>query len=186
MQEILDRLNKKITLKQIRDTIETTKGVGIKPLGFFLVGSPGETRETFKETVKFAKSLELDYVQFSKLTAKPLTPYWRQMVKDSGFDYWREFILGHLSDNPLPRPWTQLTNQEIDDLARKAYVLYHSRPLFLLRHSLQVRSWDEFKRKFFAFLEMVFRQEKISTVDEHFEAYPENRKKIKEYKNRLE
>lgn len=185
VQEILDRLNKGITLQQIRDTIEATKGVGIRPLGFFLVGSPGETRETFNQTLKFAQSLDLDYVQFSKLTAKPLTPYWRQMVQQSGFDYWREFILGNVEDKPLPRPWTELTNAEIDALAKKAYVLYHSRPMFLLRHSLQVRSWDEFKRKFFAFMEMVFRQESVSRPDENFQAYPENKNKIHSYKKKF-
>ncbi|HRS97742.1 MAG TPA: hypothetical protein P5040_06120 [Smithella sp.] len=149
------------------------------------MGAPGETRETFRQTLKFARSLDLDYVQFSKLTAKPLTPYWRQMVQDSGFDYWREFILGNVEDKPLSRPWTELTNAEIDALAKEAYVLYHCRPGFLMRHSLQVRSWDEFKRKFFAFLEMLFRQESISTPDEKFQAYPENKNKIDSYRKKF-
>lgn len=182
IQEVLDRLNKGISLQQIRDSIEATKGAGIKALGFFLVGSPGETRETFNQTVKFAKSLKLDYVQFSKLTAKPLTPYWRQMVKDTGFDYWREYILGNVEERPLPRPWTSLTNEEIDCLTKKAYINYHCRTMFLLHHTLQVKSWSEFKRKFFAFLEMVFRQEKVSTIDKNFIAYPENKSKILSYK----
>ncbi|MGB5217628.1 MAG: radical SAM protein [Smithella sp.] len=181
VQEILDRLNKGIRLQQIRDTIAMTRSLGIMALGFFLVGSPGETRETFWQTVKFAKSLKLDYVQFSKLTAKPLTPYWRQMVRDTGFDYWREYILGNVEDNPLPRPWTSLTNEEIDRITKKAYVMYHCRPMFLLHHTLQVKSWSEFRRKFFAFLEMMFRQERVSTLDENFAAYPENKSRIVSY-----
>lgn len=183
VQEILDRLNKGITLQQIRDTVEATHGAGIKALGFFLVGSPGETQETFRQTVKFAKSLNLDYVQFSKLTAKPLTPYWRQMVKNTGFDYWREYILGNARDNPLPRPWTSLTNEEIDSMTKNAYIMYHCRPGFLLHHTMQVKSWSEFKRKFYAFIEMMFRQEKVSTLDENFVAYPENKDKILSYRN---
>ncbi|MBN1472303.1 MAG: B12-binding domain-containing radical SAM protein [Syntrophaceae bacterium] len=182
IQEILDRLHKSISLQQIRNTIEATKGVGIKALGFFLVGSPGETQETFSKTVKFAKSLNLDYVQFSKLTAKPLTPYWRQMVKDTGSDYWREYILGNIEEKPLPRPWTTLTNEEIDYLTKKAYIMYHCRPMFLLHHTLKVKSWSEFKRKFFAFIEMIIRQENISTIDKNFIAYPENKSKILSYK----
>lgn len=182
VQEILDRLNKGIRLQQIRDTIDATKGVGIRALGFFLVGSPGETRETFSQTVKFAKSLKLDYVQFSKLTAKPLTPYWRQMVKDTGSDYWREYILGNAGDKALPRPWTSLTSEEVDSMARKAYIMYHCRPMFLCNHALQVKSWDEFKRKFFAFIEMMFKQERVSTLDKNFVAYPENRAKALWYK----
>ena len=49
VQDILYRLHKGINLQQIRDTIEATRGVGIRALGFFLVGSPGETHETFRE-----------------------------------------------------------------------------------------------------------------------------------------
>jgi radical SAM superfamily enzyme YgiQ (UPF0313 family) len=185
VQEILDRLNKGINLQQIRDTIEATKGAGIKALGFFLVGSPGETKETFSKTVKFAKSLELDYVQFSKLTAKPLTPYWQQMVQNNGSDYWREYILGNIEEKPLPRPWTSLTNEEIDSMAKKAYMMYHCRPMFLLHHTLQVKSWSEFQRKFFAFIEMMFRQERVSTPDENFVAYPENKGKLVLYKKKF-
>ena len=174
VQEILDRVNKGITLKQIRDTIGIAKDLGIKPLGFFLIGAPGETRSTVRETVRFAKSLDLDFVQFSKLTAKPLTGMWKQLVEDTGYDYWKEYILGNTAEKVLPRPWTSLSNEEIDRLARRAYVSYHTRPAFLLRSVLRVRSWDEFKRKFLAYLDMVFKQEGRSRPDQKFLAYDEN------------
>jgi radical SAM superfamily enzyme YgiQ (UPF0313 family) len=171
VQEILDRINKGITLDQIRETIRLTRENDIRALGFFLIGNPGETKKNIRETLKFAKSLDLDYVQFSKLTAKPLTPMWRDMTKQLGYDYWREYILGNVEDQPLPRPWTEFSNDEIDAIAKKAYVSYHSRPLFLIKSTLKVKSFEEFKRKFSAFLEMLFRQEDVSTPDEDFEAY---------------
>lgn len=171
VQAILDRINKGITLEQIRETIRLTRDNDIRALGFFLIGNPGETKQDIQETLKFAKSLDLDYVQFSKLTAKPLTPMWRDMTKQLGYDYWREYILGNVEDQPLPRPWTDFTNDEIDAIAKKAYVSYHSRPLFLIKSTLKVKSFEEFKRKFLAFLEMLFRQENVSTPDEDFEAY---------------
>jgi anaerobic magnesium-protoporphyrin IX monomethyl ester cyclase len=174
-QETLNRVNKGITIPQIRQTVGACKDLGIKALGFFLVGVPGETRQSVKRLVKFAKSLDLEYVQFSKLTAKPLTPLWRDMVRQSGSDYWREYILGNAQEQALPRPWTKLTNDEIDELARWAYVKYHSRPSFLLKSVLRVRSFDEFRRKFYAFWEMVFRQERTSKPAPDFVAFNENR-----------
>jgi radical SAM superfamily enzyme YgiQ (UPF0313 family) len=173
-QRILDRVDKGITLKQIEDTIRMTKDMGIRPLGFFLVGSPGETKHTVKKTVSFAKKLDFDYVQFSKTLAKPLTPLWKEMVEKSGYDYWREYILGNVEEQVLPRPWTELSNEDIDRLARKAYLSFHGRPLFLLRSTLKVKSWKEFKRKFRAFIEMAFRQEDVSTKDKDFVVYDEN------------
>jgi len=172
-QIILDNVNKGITLDRIRETIKLTKKYKIRPLGFFLVGSPGETKETFKKTLGFAKELDLDYVQFSKCLAKPLTPLWKEMVEKTGKDYWADWILGKETDRALPRPWTTLTNEEIDKLAKSAYIKYHSRLKFLIRHTLKVKSLLEFFRKFFAYLEMVFTQEKKSRKDKKFKAYPE-------------
>lgn len=162
IQWVLDELNKGITLRQIEDTIRMTKYYGIRPLGFFLTGTPGETKQTLWETIKFAKKLDLDYVQFSKLTAKPLTGLWSDLVKTSGYDYWKEYILGNAVEAALPRPWTEMTGDEIDKLTKWAYVRYHARPGFLFRHTLKVKSLGEFTRKFKGFMEMVFKQENRS------------------------
>ncbi|MBU1062054.1 MAG: B12-binding domain-containing radical SAM protein [Candidatus Omnitrophica bacterium] len=180
-QEMLDRVKKGIRLDQIRETIRATKKLGIRALGFFLIGSPGETKKTVKKTVRFAKELKLDYVQFSKCLAKPLTPLWKEMVHNMGKDYWKDWILGKETDRPLPRHWTKLTNEEIDHMARWAYVSYHSQPYFLLKAVLKVRSFTEFKRKFSAFLDMVFSQEDISIKDPKFIAYHEEAKKLDFY-----
>ncbi|MBU1912857.1 MAG: B12-binding domain-containing radical SAM protein [Candidatus Omnitrophica bacterium] len=175
-QEILDGINKGITLDQIRKTVKYTKELGMKVLGFFLVGAPGETRKTVKKTLKFAKELDLDYVQFSKCLAKPLTPLWRRMIEKGERDYWQDWILAKETDRSLPRPWTELSNKEIDRLARWAYVNYHSRFLFLLKASLRVKSFKEFKRKFLGYLDMIFSQENVSREDDKFVAYHEERR----------
>jgi len=174
VQEILDKVNKGIALKQVRKTIETCSDLGIRTLGFFLIGAPGDTKGTLKETLKFAKSLNLDYVQFSKCLAKPLTPLWRQMVKETGKDYWQGWILGKEPDKELPRPWTVLTNAEINKLTRWAYISYYTRPSFVLKHLFRIRSFLELKRKIFAFLDMIFSQEKILREDKNFKAFNEN------------
>jgi len=186
-QEMLDRVNKGISLDQIKRTVKNTREFGIKALGFFLVGAPGETEKTVKETVRFAKGLDFEYVQFSKCLAKPLTPLWRQMVEETGQDYWRDWILGKEIDRPLPRPWTRLSNEEIDNLAKWAYASYHSRLSFLLRSTLNIRSFDEFRRKFLGYVEMMFSQEDVSKKDENFVAYHEPKRldfyrKIAKYK----
>jgi radical SAM superfamily enzyme YgiQ (UPF0313 family) len=138
-----------------------------------LIGAPGDTRRSVRRTVKFAKELKLDYVQFSKCLAKPLTPLWKSMVRETGQDYWKDWILGREKDRTLPRSWTKLTNQEIDRLAKWAYVSYHSRPDFLLRSTLHVKSFAEFRRKFLGYVEMLLSQEDMSTKDDDFVAYHE-------------
>lgn len=181
-QEILDKVDKGITLEQIRTTIRYTKELGMKALGFFLIGAPGDNKKTVRKTVKFAKELDLDYVQFSKCLAKPLTPLWKSMVEKEGKDYWQDWILGKEQDRLLPRPWTELTNEEIDRLAKWAYVRYHLRPGFLIRATLGVKSFNEFKRKFMGLLDMLFSQENKSKKDEKFVAYHEDRRRLGFYR----
>jgi len=181
-QEILDKVNKGITLGQVRETIRNTQELGMKTLGFFLIGAPGETRETIKQTINFAKELKLDYVQFSKCLAKPLTPLWREMVDKEKCDYWQEWILGNEVDRPLDRPWTELSNEDIDKITRAAYISYYARPSFLINAVLNVKSFSEFKRKFFGFLNMVFFQERTSKEDKNFVAYAEDKRKMNMYK----
>lgn len=183
VDEILETVNKPMTKELVRQTIQDTQEVGIRPLGFFLVGAPGETQDTFGHTLDFAKELDLDYVQFSKCTAKPLTPLWQDLVRHEGQDYWRNYILGLMHEQALPRPWTELTNEQIDALAKHAYTDFHFRPKFILKSILKLRSWTEFKRKFYAALEMFMRQEKHAEDwdEEHdgFIAYNENTEELR-------
>jgi radical SAM superfamily enzyme YgiQ (UPF0313 family) len=189
-QEILATMQKQISVGQVRDTIELTHKTGIKTLGFFLVGAQGETRKSIEETVKFAKQLNLDYAQFSKLTAKPWTKLWKDMVQDTGRDYWKDYVLGLEQEKQLPRPWTSLTNEEIDRLTKLAYLKFYVSPRFLWRAIKGVASFTEFKRKFLALIDMVFSQENISEKSSRrhgiFKAYNENRtQKTKYFLNHL-
>lgn len=185
-QEILNKINKGVALAQIRNTIKISQDLGIKTLGFFLIGAPGDTQETIKETVKFAKSLHLNYVQFSKCLAKPLTSLWKDLVEKTKKDYWRDWILGKEEDRELLRPWTTLTNKEINRLAKWAYISYHVNPSFILRHLLRIRSFSEFKRKFFAFLDFIFTQEKEAKEDKRFRPHNENKRRaIEVFKRRF-
>lgn len=170
-QEILNKVRKRITVEQVRQTIKLCKKIGITTLGFFLIGNPGETEKMIYENVKFAKSLDLDYAQFSKVLAKPGTLLWKEMVQRTGCDYWREWILGNVEDKPLPRHWTSLPNDDIDHIARNCYVKFSSSPKYLLKQVLKCRSFGELRRKSGAYLEMIFSQEKVSTADDKFVAY---------------
>jgi len=180
VQEILDKVNKGITLKQVKNTIGMCNDLGIKTLGFFLIGAPQDTKETVKETLKFSKSLNLDYAQFSKCLAKPLTPLWKQMVERDKKDYWQGWVLGKEPDKELARPWTSLSNKEINKLTKIAYVSFSFRFSYIIKHLLKMRSFEEFKRKFFAFLDIIFSQEQHSIADKKFKAFNENKKKKKE------
>ncbi len=55
--EILKKIRKSITLEMVREAVNLCKEVGIIPHTSFMVGLPGESRETLEETRSFAASL---------------------------------------------------------------------------------------------------------------------------------
>lgn len=183
-QEVLDAVQKDITIEKVVETMRLCKELGIMRLGFFLIGNPGETERMVYENVKFAEELDLDYVQFSKLLAKPWTPLWREMVEKTGVDYWRDWVLGTETDRALPRHWTDLPSDDVDRIARNCYAKFSSRLGYLLKQTFKCGSFYEFRRKLGAYLEMMFRQEKVAKADPDFVAY--NDITAEERKNAME
>jgi radical SAM superfamily enzyme YgiQ (UPF0313 family) len=67
--EILKSIRKGITPEQTRQAVEMTRKAGIGVLASFVLGLPGETPETLRQTVEFADSLKVPY------SLNLLTPY---------------------------------------------------------------------------------------------------------------
>jgi radical SAM superfamily enzyme YgiQ (UPF0313 family) len=62
-QQILKNMNKRFTLKEVRQISEMLSEHGIRRIGFLLLGSPGETKESVEESLFFADSLKLDILK---------------------------------------------------------------------------------------------------------------------------
>jgi len=60
-QAILDLVKKKITLKKVRYAVAIAKEAGVKVLASFIIGLPGETKETLKDTMDFAQEIQTFY-----------------------------------------------------------------------------------------------------------------------------
>lgn len=76
-QKILDMARKKITPAKIKEAVKLSKDAGIKSLASFIIGLPGETKETLNETVNFAKELGT-YYGFHLLSPFPGTEVWER------------------------------------------------------------------------------------------------------------
>jgi radical SAM superfamily enzyme YgiQ (UPF0313 family) len=63
--QILRNMNKKFSLKLIRQTSDMLRTAGIKRMGFLMLGGPGETKETVEESLSFADSLKLDMLKIT-------------------------------------------------------------------------------------------------------------------------
>jgi len=145
-EQILRNIKKNSNLQLIRKTISLTKQIGIDTFGYFMIGNPGETEETIKKTITFAKSLDLDYAQFSKVSTLPGTELYELLKKDLRYDYWKEYVLDKSKEIVLPRHDCSFSEQEIQDFVKKAYKEFYFRPSYMIKALLRLKSWHEFKR----------------------------------------
>lgn len=160
-QRILDGVNKKTDPKTVREAISLSKKYGIRTMGFFMVGNPGETGESVLRTIQFAKDLDLDFIQVCRTIPKPGTELDSLMIKLTRRDYWRMHIAGEEIINRLPAPWTGLNEYEKEFLTKQFYVKFYFRPRIIARRILQLKSWQELLRYIKVALKILFSKSEI-------------------------
>lgn len=148
-QKILKILNKGITIEQVKTAFELTKKAGIQAAGYFMLGSPDETREDIKETINLLKKINPDYIHVSITTPYPATGLY-QVAKDRQViigDPWQKF-----AQDPkpgfIPPIWEkELSREELNDLLKKSYRSFYLRPSFIFRQIAKLKSPQELFRK---------------------------------------
>lgn len=80
---LLEKIGKGLDLKKTRQTIKICRKLGIKTIGFFIIGHPWDTKKTVEETLEFAKHSDLDFAQFTVATPIPGTRLWELVKKQS-------------------------------------------------------------------------------------------------------
>lgn len=90
-QKILDNVNKRIKIQDAKNTISVLKNVGIKQYTSFIVGLPGETLETMKQTRDFILETTPSGFQVSSFVPYPRTKLYdiaisQNKIKDISFE----------------------------------------------------------------------------------------------------
>jgi radical SAM superfamily enzyme YgiQ (UPF0313 family) len=150
-EEILVSIKKGITKKMVREAIGATYKAGIQSLGFFIVGLPGDTEETMKETIEFAKSLPLDAANFTIATPYPGTELWA-LAKKRGFlkNISYEKLVVNLPKKPYYTP-EGVDAKIVQEYERRAYKEFYRNPAFILRQLKEIEGLREFWQKIKAF-----------------------------------
>jgi hopanoid biosynthesis associated radical SAM protein HpnJ len=83
-QAILNRVKKGVRLDVARKFTREAKSLGITIHGTFILGLPGETRETIRETIEFAREIDPHTIQVSLAAPYPGTALWDE-ARDNGW-----------------------------------------------------------------------------------------------------
>lgn len=148
-EKILRILNKGITIDQIKNAFRLAAKYKIETLAYFMIGSPTETREDIKKSIKLAKKINPNFVHATILTPYPATKlyYWALEKGVIKTDYWREF-----ARQPEKRMTTQyweenFSRQELVNLLEKFYRAFYGRASYIAKNLLKIKSFNEFKKK---------------------------------------
>lgn len=149
VQRILERIRKGITLEQAEDAFRLARKYGITSLADFMIGHPDERIEDVHVTLRFARKLRPDFIQFSVTTPYPATELYREAM-EKGYiktDVWREFARNPSEDFVPPR-WEQHMDRETQyALLHQCYRRFYLSPSFIWRNLTRVRSPRELRRK---------------------------------------
>lgn len=80
--KMLEKMMKGITKNQVVKTLELTRRNNIVSKGFFMIGVPGETKETLEETISFVKELPLDELNVNFFTPFPGSKLYDEVIEE--------------------------------------------------------------------------------------------------------
>lgn len=125
-------IGKKLDLDKLEEAVRQTRRLGMIPIGFFMLGFPGETREEMQRTIDFAVRSDLLGAKFFQVIPYPGTELGRQWQRGRHDDFsapqMDEF---HFFSNRIT--CSEMGSQEINDLVAEAYLRFFARPLRVLR-----------------------------------------------------
>lgn len=128
-QKTLNRIKKNITLDQVRQAVKFTNQANIKHAVNFIIGHPNETYNDALKTLKFAQSLNCDYVNFYNLVPYPGTKAYTWAIKNAHFLIPKNQYLKKISYrdiNPIFET-KEFTKSQRIKIMKKGFALYEHR-----------------------------------------------------------
>ena len=142
-QEVLDKVNKRITLAQIENAVRLAKKAGVETFGFFILALLGETEQSMRNTIEFAKKLPLDIAKFDICMPYPGTPYYEILRAENNLRSkdWSKYIYHQIEEPIFEHP--NISWDVIRKYYKKSFREFYLRPSYILRRFLRdIRKGD--------------------------------------------
>jgi len=158
-QQILHNIKKGMRIEVAERFTKDCHELGIQIHGTFILGLPGETTETIKETIAFAKRINPHTIQVSLAAPYPGTFLYNQAVQNGWLDADNAELVDENGIQIAPLHYPHLSHKEIFDSLEDFYKQFYFRPGKIAAIvGEMVRSTDMMKRRlregveFFQFL----------------------------------
>jgi radical SAM superfamily enzyme YgiQ (UPF0313 family) len=135
---ILRNIRKGISKGTVREAMRIAQSLNFETWGFFIIGLPGETAETVKETINFATELDPDFAKFLILKPFPGTEIYDELVSKTlidDFDYSNYGVY-----TPPVHHLETMSADEILYWQKKAFRQFYFRPRKIAHHILRIKN----------------------------------------------
>jgi radical SAM superfamily enzyme YgiQ (UPF0313 family) len=130
-QHMLDRMNKQVKVQDNYNVIQWAKKYGIDSRAFFIIGFPGETKETLEETKQFIIDADPDQIFISSFVPYPCTPVWNNPetfgIKNITKDYKQFYQVSSSGFGGLTIDTAWLSREEFRELEIEFRTWSHTR-----------------------------------------------------------
>lgn len=155
--EILKNIKKGITTDGARKFTKDCKALGINLHGTFMLGLPGETKQTIEQTIKYACELDPDTIQVSIAAPYPGTELYKQAI-DNGWLTLSDLVSSNGTQS-CPLEYPNISSKEISEAVDSFYKRFYFRPKVMARIGMQMLKDPDVRRRrlregreFFTFL----------------------------------
>jgi radical SAM superfamily enzyme YgiQ (UPF0313 family) len=135
-QDVLNRARKRITVEQIDAAVNMVRNAGIKSMGHFVFGLPGDTRESALKTIDFACK-NVTFAQFYCAIPYPKTEFGKIAAEQNRItdtDYTQFELTRSVTGNE------NLTPRDIKKIRDYAYRRFYFRPKMIIRTLREIES----------------------------------------------
>ncbi len=126
-QQILNNIKKGMRIDIARRFTKDCRELGITIHGTFILGLPGETKETIEETIRFAAEINPHTIQVSLAAPYPGTDLHRQAVENGWLDLDHAELIDERGVQIAPLQYPHLSHTEIFESLETFYKRFYFR-----------------------------------------------------------
>lgn len=126
-QQILHNIKKGMLIDVAKKFTKDCHELGIKIHGTFILGLPGETKETIQQTINFAKEINPHTIQVSIAAPYPGTYLYKQALDNGWLDAKHAELVDDNGVQMAPLTYDHLTSTEIFDSVETFYKRFYFR-----------------------------------------------------------
>jgi hopanoid biosynthesis associated radical SAM protein HpnJ len=147
-QQILHNIRKGVRIDVARQFTKDCHELGITIHGTFILGLPGETRETIDETIRFATQINPHTIQVSLAAPYPGTRLYKEALENGWLDTANAELINGRGVQIAPLQYPHLSHSEIFASVDEFYRRFYFRaPKIAALVCEMARSSDMFKRR---------------------------------------